>query len=266
MYLVLSRRLQFLMDIALTGGRELLLSLAGLGAGLVNGAAGGGTLVSFPALLAAGYPALTANVTSTVGIWPGYLGGVAGFRREVVNQRARARSLLGTVVAGAALGGALLLTTPSKDFRLLAPFLLLFASFLFAVQPVLGSWLARGQGGHRSHKLLLHAGCFVAATYGSYFGAGLGVVLLAVLALATPEPLVRVNGLRAVLALIINTVAVVIFVAQAHVAWVAAGLMDASALVGGYVGARVARRAPTVVLRTAVVALGLVTAISLLAT
>jgi uncharacterized protein len=250
--------------LTLSSGQEALLALAGLGAGLVNGAAGGGTLVSFPALLAVGYPALTANVTSTVGIWPGYLGGVAGFRREVINQADRVRSLVGTVVAGGVIGGILLLTTPSNDFRLLAPFLLLFACLLFAFQPLLASWLGQGQYSSRSHVLFLHGGCFVAAIYGAYFGAGLGVVLLAVLALATPEPLKRVNGLRSVLALIINTVAVVIFVVHAHIAWPAAGLMDGCALVGGYVGARVARRIPTVVLRGLIVALGLATALRLL--
>ena len=104
----------------------------------------------------------------------------------------------------------------------------------------------------------------MAAVYGSYFGAGLGVVLLAVLGLATSEPLARVNGLRSVLSLIVNTVALIIFVAHAHVAWGAAGLMDGSALVGGYTGARVARRVPTVVLRAVIVVVGLVTAIYLL--
>jgi uncharacterized membrane protein YfcA len=247
----------------LTTGRDLLLVLAGLGAGVVNGAAGGGTLLSFPALLAVGYPALTANLTSTVGIWSGYLGGAAGFRREVADQRARLLSLGGTAVAGAALGGVLLLTTPSRDFQLLAPFLLLFSCLLFAVQPLVASWLGRHDEGAVVHSLLLQSGTFVAAVYGAYFGAGLGVVLLAVLATALPESLVRVNGLRSVVALLVNTVAVVIFVVHARVAWSAAGLMAASALVGGYAGARLARRIPTVVLRVVIVTLGLVTAVHL---
>jgi hypothetical protein len=275
------------MVLTLTGGQELLLVLAGLGAGVVNGAAGGGTLISFPALLAVGYPALTANVTSTVGIWPGYLGGVAGFRHEVAQQRQQLRRLAGTVVGGAVLGGILLLTTPTGDFRSLAPFLLLFSCLLFGAQPWLASKLrfaggragtgggaAGGErsgaqagddsGGRRLHLVFLHGGCFLAAVYGSYFGAGLGVVLLAVLGLATAEPLARVNGLRSVLSLIVNTVALLIFVAHAHVAWGAAGLMDGSALVGGYVGARLARRVPTVVLRTVIVVVGLFTAVYLL--
>lgn len=248
----------------LSGGQEAFLALAGLGAGLVNGAAGGGTLLSFPALLAVGYPALTANVTSTVGIWTGYLGGAAGFRNEVLGQRERVRALAPTVVAGSLGGGILLLTTPSHDFRALAPYLLLLASFLFAVQPWVRSRLA--SAGHTStHRALLHVGTFLASVYGAYFGAGLGVVLLAVLATALPDPLVRVNGLRSVLSLTVNTVAVIVFVAHAHVAWGAAGLMTGAALVGGYIGSRLARAAPAGLLRAVVIALGLATAITLLA-
>jgi uncharacterized membrane protein YfcA len=235
------------MSVTLSAGNVALLVLAGLGAGVVNGAAGGGTLVSFPALLLVGYPAITANVTSTVGIWPGYLGGTAGFRSEVSDQRDRLRALAGTVIAGAVVGGVLLLTTPSNDFKRLAPYLLLFSCGLFAVQPLLSKRLrSHPDTVDRTHGLVLHVGCFIAAIYGAYFGAGLGVVLLAVLGLAIPEPLNRINGLRSVLALTVNTVAVVIFVIHAHVAWEAAALMAGSSLVGGYVGARIARRIPSV--------------------
>ncbi|HEX3947254.1 MAG TPA: sulfite exporter TauE/SafE family protein [Acidimicrobiales bacterium] len=280
------------MSPVLTAGDEVLLAFAGLGAGLVNGAAGGGTLISFPALLAVGYPALTANVTSTVGIWSGYLGGSAGFRSEVGDQRSRLRSLGPGVVAGAVVGGILLLTTPSNDFKILAPYLLLLSCTLFAVQPLLTARLRAGRaaappaGSHGPagtvagppvvpqmtaqepasslNRLGLQAGCFLGAVYGAYFGAGLGVVFLAVLGLALPDPLLRINGLRSVLALVVNTVAVVIFVVHAHVAWDAAGLMAGAALVGGYVGARIARRVPTWLLRTVILALGLATAARLL--
>ena len=249
-------------SVGLSGGQDLLLAMAGLGAGVVNGAAGGGTLLSFPALLAVGYPALTANVTSTVGIWTGYLGGAAGFRKEIGAQQRRLAALTPTVVVGAVAGGVLLLTTPSNDFSAIAPYLLLFSCLLFAVQPLVRSWLAK-RGEPRPHTLFMHAGLFVAAIYGAYFGAGLGVVMLAVLGTALPEPLVRVNGLRSVLSLLVNTVAVVIFVARAHIAWSAAGLMAGCALVGGYAGSRLARRIPTVVLRSVIITLGLVTAVRL---
>jgi uncharacterized protein len=248
----------------LSGGQELLLSLAGLGAGFVNGAAGGGTLISFPALLAVGYPALTANVSSTVGIWSGYLGGSAGFRKEVRDQGARLRTLGPTAVVGGVLGGALLLTTPTHAFAVLVPYLLLAACLLFAAQPLLSRRLRERGAARDTHAVLVHAGAFVAAVYGAYFGAGLGVVLLAVLGTALAEPLVRVNGLRSVIALIVNTVAVLIFVARAHVAWLAVALMVGCALVGGYAGARASRRVPTNLLRVLIIAIGLASAIDLL--
>lgn len=245
--------------------RDLLLAAAGLGAGLVNGVAGGGSLVSFPALLAVGYPALAANVTSTVGIWPGYLGGSAGFSTELQGQRSRLTSLAATVVSGAVAGGILLLTTPTRAFSAVAPYLVLFACLLFAVQPLLARRL-RADEGHRSraHHVVLQGGTFLASAYGAYFGAGLGVVLLGVLGLTIPDRLVRINGLRSVLALVVNTVAALIFVVRAPVAWVPVAVMAGTSLVGGYVGARVSRKVPTAWLRAVVITLGVTTAVLLL--
>lgn len=247
----------------LSSGQDALLLMAGLGAGIINGAAGGGTLVSFPALLAVGYPALTANVTSTVGIWTGYLGGSAGFRSELLGQKRRLAGLSPTIIGGSVLGGVLLLTTPTRDFRLVAPYLLVLACLLFTLQPYAASYFRRRGTATRANAALMHSGSFLGAVYGSYFGAGLGVVLLAVLASTIPEPLVRINGLRSVMALVINTVAVLIFVVHAHIAWRAAGLMAGSALMGGYVGARLARRIPTAALRAFVITVGMATAVDL---
>ena len=126
--------------VTLAGADIALLVAAGLGAGTVNGVAGGGTLVSFPALLATGVPALQANVTSTLGIWPGYLGGVAGFRAEIKGQ-GRSMRLVGPAVGGAVVGSVLLLITPSSAFKSLAPYLVLLACLLFAVQPLIARWL-----------------------------------------------------------------------------------------------------------------------------
>ncbi len=245
--------------------REILVGLAGLGAGLVNGVAGGGSLVSFPALLAVGYPALAANVTSTVGIWPGYLGGSAAFRKEIGAQRDRLRELAATVVVGGIVGGVLILTTPTSVFKLVAPYLVLFACALFAVQPLVVRKVRVSDPTRSSaHRLAMHAGAFVASVYGAYFGAGLGVVFLGVLGLSMSDTLVRVNGLRSILSLMVNTVAALIFIVSAPVAWTAAGLMAGSSLAGGYVGARVARRVPAPTLRVVVVLLGIVTSARLL--
>jgi len=251
----------------LSAGNVVLLLAAGLGAGTVNGVAGGGTLVSFPALLATGLPALQANVTSTVGIWPGYLGGVAGFRSEVRAQpRDRLAALSGAAVVGAVAGSVLLLVTPVAAFKLLAPYLVLGACLLFAVQPLISrrmkERLTADAGGHLR---LAAVGTALGSVYGGYFGAGLGVVLLALLGLTVPDDLVRTNGLRAVLSLVVNCVAAVVFLLAAHVAWSDAGLLAGSSLVGGYFGARLARHLPPVVFRVLVVLLGLVTAARLLA-
>ena len=249
--------------VRLDAGRDVLLVLAGFGAGLFNGVAGGGTLISFPALLALGYPAITANVTSTIGIWPGYVGGVAGFRREIADQRHRFAVLGPITIAGAVLGAVLLLTTPSSDFTRLAPWLVLFATALFALGPLLSRWLA-GEDGTRERPVGLWIGMFAAAVYGGYFGAAMGVIMLAVLGLTLPDSLARAGGIRSVLSVLANGVAAIVFIVHAHLQWGAAGLLAIGSLVGGYLGALLARRLPAPLLRVIVVGIGLATGIKLL--
>lgn len=250
----------------------VLLIVAGFGAGLVNGVAGGGSLVSFPALLAAGHSALVANVTSTVGIWPGYAGGTAGYRRVLASQRARAAVLAPTCIGGGLTGAALLLLTPSSFFQALAPYLILGACALFASQPALSRRLARSRALRlepttappRHSAVTLHLSVFAASVYGGYFGAGLGVILLAVLALLLEEQIQTINGLRGVLAMLINSVGALVFAVAANVAWSAVAMLAPTSLVGGYLGAHLAQRMPVPVFRGAVILLGLVAAIRLL--
>jgi uncharacterized membrane protein YfcA len=248
-----------------TPGDALLLAAAGFGAGTLNGVAGGGSLVSFPALLALGYGSIAANVTSTVGILSGYLGGVAGYRRELDGQRARVRALLPVSIGGAVLGAVILLLTPDRAFEAAVPWLILVACGLFAAQPSLARRVAARRAATCEPAATeigwgVRAGVFGAAVYGAYFGAGLGVILLAVLAIGLEDQLIRLNGLRGVLALLVNLVAVVLFAVAAPVAWGAAGLLAVSALGGGWVGARGARRLPPRVLRALVITFGLVAA------
>jgi hypothetical protein len=250
-----------------TPGDAGLLLAAGLGAGLINGIAGGGSLVSFPVLIATGHSALVANVTSTVGIWPGYLGGVAGYRAELAGQRDRVRRLAPVALCGGVAGAVLLLTTPEDAFEVAAPFLILFACALFALQPVLAGRL-RGrevEPGDERLSPALRIGVFLGGVYGAYFGAGLGVVLLAVLGATLVDRLVRLNGLRGVLALLVNSIALVVFLAAAPVAWSAAAVMAGASLVGGYAGARLARRVPGAVLRAIVISFGVAAAGRMLA-
>jgi uncharacterized protein len=248
----------------LDAARDTVLVLAGLGAGLFNGVAGGGTLISFPVLLALGYPALVANVTSTVGIWPGYLGGIAGFRREISDQRDQFKALAPLTVAGATLGAVLLLTTPSSAFTRLAPWLVLFASALFAVGPFLNRRLMGHDGADRTRSVALWVGIFLAAVYGGYFGAAMGVIILAVLSLTLPDTIARASGIRTVLSVLANGVAAIVFIIHGHLQWGAAGLLAIGCLVGGYVGAAAARRLPAPALRVVVIAIGLATGIRLL--
>jgi len=248
----------------LTAGKDLLLVLAGLGAGIFNGVAGGGTLLSFPVLLAVGFPALNANVTSTVGIWPGYLSAVVGFRAEITDQGPRVRLLAPVAALGAVTGAALLLTTSPASFDRLAPWLVLFASLLFAVQPVLVRVLSGVPHDHPTRRLLLIVGTFATSVYGGYFGAGMGVMLLAVLGLALPDTIARTSGMRTILSVLVNGVAAVIFMIHFALLWVAVAMLAVGSLVGGWVGAKVAVRLPAGALRAVVVVIGLGTAVRLL--
>jgi uncharacterized membrane protein YfcA len=174
--------------------------------------------------------------------------------------------LVPATVGGGVVGGVLLLTTPVHAFRELAPGLVLFACLLFAVQPVVSKRLRLNhEKMSHAHRFAMHSGIFLASVYGAYFGAGLGVILLAVLGLCLPDALVKINGLRSVLALTVNSVAAIIFILRAPVAWSPAAMMAGASLIGGYVGSQVARKVPTRVLRTVVICFGLATASSLLA-
>lgn len=211
-------------------------------------------------------------MTSTVGIWPGYLGGVAGFRREVGAQKRRSLLLSPAALVGAVVGSVLLFVTPEKDFSLAVPYLVLLACLLFAVQPLVTRRVrARSEsGGEPSQKRGLRAaaaqgGTFLGSVYGGYFGAGLGVIFLAILGLVLPDELVRTNGLRALLSLVVNTAAALVFIAHGDIAWGDAGLLAVTSLLGGYLGAHVARRLPPVAFRLLVLCLGLATAAKLLA-
>jgi uncharacterized membrane protein YfcA len=241
-----------------------LLVLGGLAAGIFNGVAGGGSLVSFPLLLALGYPALTANITNTVGIWPGYLGSAAGFRTELSDQRGRMARLSPVALLGGVAGAILLLTTSSAVFTRIAPWLVLGASLLFASQPLVRRALGDASHTSNTRRLPLLAGTFAASVYGGYFGAGMGVMLLAILGLALPDSIARTSSLRTGLSILVNGVAAAVFLIHGGLAWEAVGLLAGGALVGGWIGARVALAMPATLLRVIVVAIGLGTTVKLL--
>lgn len=239
------------------------LACAAFAAGGINAVAGGGSLVSFPALLAAGYPAKAANVTNTVALWPGHVGGSLGYRDLLVPQRRTVVALSTSSILGAIAGSAILLATPESAFEAIVPFLILFAVLLLTLQTRIAVFVAtRRQPGDASGRVpvALHAAVFGLAVYGAYFGAGLGILTLAVLGIVLPDDLQRSNALKGVLSLLINAVAVIYFAAFGPVEWLPAIVMAAAALAGGYLGVHVARRLSSQVLRAAVVLFGLVVA------
>jgi uncharacterized membrane protein YfcA len=245
-------------------GDALLVLAAGVGGGAVNALAGGGTLLAFPALLAVGLPPVQANTTCSVGLLGGYAGGSVAYRAELSGQGSKARGLLLSAVLGGVVGAVLLLALPGDSFRTVVPFLVLLSCGLLAVQPRLAAALtARGLARpHPGWEAQLAVG--VAAVYGSYFGAGLGVVLLAVLGVLVPDGLQRLNALKGVLSLVVNLVGATLFVVTGHVDALAAVLLAVGAFVGGTYGVRLARRLPPEAVRAAVVAVGVVVAIVLL--
>jgi len=235
----------------------VLLAVAGLAAGAVNAVAGGGSLISFPALLAVGLPSVTANVTNAVAVLPGYLGGTVAYRRELEGQRGRAVALGVTSAVGAVAGAALLIAGPEDLFEAIVPFLILAACALLAAQPVLSRRLRPPSASSHAHRSpRLHAGAFLTAVYGGYFGAGLGIMLLAVLALSLDDDLQRLNALKGLLSFVIGAAAVAFFVAFGPVRWGAAAVMAVASFAGGHAGVAVARRLPANVLRGLVIAFG----------
>ncbi len=245
-------------------GLDLMaVGLAAVGGGFVNAIAGGGTLITFPMLTAVGVPPVIANVTNTVALCPGYVGGTLAQRKDLAGQGKRTVMLLPTGILGGITGGVLLLFTSDAVFRKLIPYLILTAVFLLAFQDRLRNAVMARMSGGRTHP---REGwsvppIFLAAVYGGYFGAGLGVMMLAVLGLALEDSLTRLNALKQSLSFVINTAAALLFVFSGKVFWTAAAVMAVGALAGGVLGGRVASRIKPIVLRWVVIAVGLAVAI-----
>jgi uncharacterized protein len=253
-----------LVDITMTGWELILICLAAVGGGFANAIAGGGTLITFPMLTAIGVPPVIANVTNTVALCPGYIGGTFAQRTDLRGQGKRMWMLLPTGLLGGITGAVLLLSTSDATFRKLIPYLILTAVILLAFQDRLrNAVMARMSGNGRTHP---HEAwsiplIFLAAIYGGYFGAGLGVMMLAILGLVLDDSLTRLNALKQSLSFIINIAAAIFFLFSGKVVWTAAAVMAVGALAGGVLGGRVASRIKPIVLRWIVIAVGLVVAI-----
>jgi hypothetical protein len=235
------------------------LSAAGLGGGLAGSVAGLASLVSYPALLAAGLPPVTANVSNTVALVSSSIGSISGSRPELRGQRAEARRLGAIAIAGGATGGLILLATPSHSFALVVPWLIGLASLAILIRR---DPARRPLAPHRSRRLL-SGGVFLVAVYGGYFGAAAGVLLLALLLFSTDEPLARSNALKNVILGVANGVAAAAFVLFGPVRWSAVLPLAAGFLVGGRLGPIVVRNAPAAPLRLLIACGGLGLAIHL---
>jgi uncharacterized membrane protein YfcA len=252
--------------VSLSGVDLGLLALAAVGGGAVNALAGGGTLITFPALTALGVPALRANVTNTVALTPGYLGGAYAQRGDLRGQRSHVAATALPALAGGAVGGLLLLKTGTALFDALVPWLILLATALLAAEPWLKRHvverLARQPAGRQANLTGVGVTAFAGSVYGGYFGAGLGIVMLALFSFVLPDSLTRVNALKQTLSLLANGAAAVLFAATGKVVWPAAAVMAVGALLGGSLGGRFAGRVPAGVLRRVVIALGLAVAVA----
>ncbi|MDQ3628632.1 MAG: sulfite exporter TauE/SafE family protein [Actinomycetota bacterium] len=259
-----------------------LIALAGMAAGSINVIVGSGTLITFPTLLALGYPPVTANVSNTVGLVPGSLAGVVGYRRELRGQRSRLLRLGSASLLGGVLGAVLLLRLPSSAFDAVVPVLIGLGVVLVAVQPRVSQWLkdrAAGKalaaaGGDEDAvvqvaraphgSLVVWVLVLLTGVYGGYFGAAQGVLLLAVMGIGIGDGLQRLNAVKNVLAMLVNLVAGVIFVVVADVRWDVVGLIALGATLGGLIGARIGRALPPIVFRVFVVLVGVVAIVALL--
>ena len=242
------------------GGIEFfLVGLAAVTGGAVNALAGGGTLITFPMLMAVGLPAIAANVTNTVALCPGYLGATLAQLNDLQGQGKRLWMFLPVSMFGGIAGGILLLNTGEHAFHKLIPFLILFAVCLLAVQDQLRAWILQriNQNGSASAKegwsILAVA---PAAVYGGYFGAGVSVIVLAVLGLVLNDSLTRLNALKQSISLSINIAAAIFLLFSGKVVWLVALVMSVGALAGGMIGGRLAGRIRPVALRRIVVVFG----------
>jgi uncharacterized protein len=245
-------------------GEILAILAAAIAAGAINAVVGAGSLITFPTLLAFGIPPVVANVSNNVGLVPGNVSSVFGYREELAGQRRRLVKLGVASCAGALAGACALLALPPGVFEVVVPALIIIACVLVVFQPRLSAWAERGNDRTERVGPLLFGAVFVAGVYGGYFGAAQGVLVIGLLGVALTDSLQRINAGKNVLVTVVNGSAAVVFVIFAHVDWIAAALVAVGSTLGGLSGARVGRRLPPSVLRILVVVIGVIAAIKLI--
>lgn len=242
--------------------QSIAVFLAGGAAGTINVIVGSGSLITFPTLLAFGVPPVTANVSNNIGLVPGALSGVFGYRRELAGQRPRLLRLGSASLLGGTLGAVLLLVLPDGAFKAIVPALIALALLLVITGPRINAWVARradDRGVHPEHgHWWVWPALFGSGVYGGYFGAAQGVLMLAILGIGVEDTLQRNNAAKNVFGGLVNGIAAVVFVIVADVDWLVVALLASGSVIGGYIGASVGRKLPAKVLRTLIVIVGCV--------
>lgn len=253
----------------------IAIFLAGVGAGTINTVVGSGTLITFPTLIAFGFPPVTATMSNAIGLVPGNVSGTWGYRRELEGQGPRLRWQIPASFLGAITGAWLLLHLPEKTFLTVVPILLVIALILVVIQPRLQIWVRRRAEAAGRDQAVVGRGRFAAlivltflvGIYGGYFAAAQGILLVGVMGALLPESMQRINAAKNLLVLVVNVVAATAYtiVAFDRIAWGAAGLIAVGSLIGGFIGAGVGRKLSPVALRAVIVLLGLIALWRLLA-
>jgi uncharacterized membrane protein YfcA len=248
-------------------GQIIAIAIAGVGAGTINTVVGSGTLITFPVLLACGYAPVTANVSNTIGLVPGSVSGSIGYRHELAGQRERVLRFGVMSVLGGVTGAVLLLVLPASAFKDVVPLFIALALVLTVLQPRLNRRLA-GHVAARSRRaiVLTPLAVYITGVYGGYFGAGQGILLLAIFGVMLPQSLHRSNALKNVLAGTVNGVAGVYFIFEAHVEWAPAAIIAVTSVIGAQIGARYGRRLHPNALRALIVVVGIAAIVDLLVT
>lgn len=236
----------------------LAVFVAGIGAGTINTIVGSGTLITFPTLLAVGFPPVTANVSNTVGLVPGSVSGALGYRRELSGQRGRLIRLGTASVLGGLTGAFLLLKLPASAFEAVVPVLIGLGCILVVLQPWISRHIKPPEDGPAHGSVAVWVLVYLCGIYGGYFGAAQGVLLIAIMGIGIAESLQRINAAKNVLAGLVNAVAAVVFIVVADIDWAAAGLIAVGSTLGGVIGASVGRRLPPPVLRGFVAVVGVI--------